>query len=54
MATPHVDTFSADANIVSADSSEIYDVANGALFTGQRPVVTMSLVTTSLGMHQKT
>ena len=29
------DSFSADANIVSADSSEIYDIANGALFSGQ-------------------
>ena len=33
--TPYIDNFSADANIVSAESSEIYDVANGALFTGE-------------------
>ena len=33
---PHVDNFSADANISTARTSEIYDVANNALFTGER------------------
>ena len=32
---PHVDNFSADANISTAETSEIYGVANGALFTGE-------------------
>ena len=32
---PGVDNFSADANISTAETSEIYDVANGALFTGE-------------------